>query len=164
MFEFGAGHSSAWYGRHAGRVVSVDDSAAWLKKVRPLVGSNVELLHRVSKTGTDLSAEGDSAYAGALTEYPPGSFDIIVVDGKERVACAQTAPSRLRDGGLIIFDNSDKPKFKPGLGLDFLHAHEFGRIDFSGPVAQVGTFNCTSVFAKNWERWVQNVPVVFQGW
>jgi len=37
IFEFGAGHSSVWYGRHAERVISVDDSAAWLEKVRPLV-------------------------------------------------------------------------------------------------------------------------------
>jgi hypothetical protein len=72
------------------------------------------------------------------------------------------APSRLRDGGLIIFDNSDKPKFKPG--LEYLHSQGFGRIDLSGPVAQVGTLNCTSVFAKKWDRWLGNIPVVFQGW
>ena len=130
--------------------------------MRSLVGKNVELIHRVSRTGTDLSEEGDSAYAGALTEYPPESFDIIVIDGKERVACAKSAPARLRRDGLIIFDNSDKPKFKPG--LDYLHSQGFGRIDFSGPVAQVGTLNCTSVFAKSWDRWLRNVPVVFQGW
>lgn len=73
VFEFGAGHSSVWYGQHAARVVSVDDSAAWLEKVRPLVGKNVELLHRVSKTGTDLSEEGDSTYAGTIAEYPPAA-------------------------------------------------------------------------------------------
>jgi hypothetical protein len=110
----------------------------------------------------DLSEEGILPMQVRSRNIRPRASTLSSSMERNGVACAKVAPSRLREGGLIIFDNSDKPKFKPG--LDYLHSCGFGSIDFSGPVAQVGAFNCTSVFAQNWKRWLQNIPVVFQGW
>lgn len=161
VFEYGAGYSTIWYGRHVRQVISVEDYVLWLEKVRPMVGSNVTLLHRISSTGTPTSCERNSAYASAIEEYPPASFDIIVVDGKERSKCASMAASRLREDGIIIFDNSDWPQCKAG--VDCLHSQGFGRIDFYGSVAQVGTRNCTSVFSKFGTRWTsENIPLINQ--
>ncbi len=157
VFEFGAGNSTVWYGRHAKEVVAVEHDTKWLEHVQRLVGSNVTLLSR-SMSGSELSPESESPYCVALYEYPPKYFDIIVIDGEERVQCAHVAPSRLRDDGIIVFDNSDRPVFGPG--LDYLHHQGFGRIDFYGFCADVGTYSCTSLFSKFETRWTtENVPV-----
>jgi hypothetical protein len=127
-----------------------------------MVGGNVTVLLRAT-AGTEATAVGNSPYHGALYEYPPKSFDIIAIDGMERLQCAQAAPSRLRDDGIIVFDNSDTIPFRPG--IDYLHERGFGRVDFYGFVPQVGTRKCTSVFSRFGTRWTtDDVPLVFQGW
>jgi predicted O-methyltransferase YrrM len=163
VFEFGGGYSTVWYGQHASEVVTVEHDRLWLDQVRPRIGKNVTLLQR-DAAGNDAEGAVGSRYYSAIEEYPANSFDIIVIDGKERVPCSRVAPSRLRDGGIIIFDNSDRPAFRPG--IDHLHAQGFGRIDFYGFVAGVGTRNCTSILSKQFDgRWaVENVPLIWQGW
>jgi predicted O-methyltransferase YrrM len=162
VFEFGAGYSTAWYGQHAKQVIAVEHNPRWLDDVRTMVSSNVTLLFRTT-SGTDATVEGDSSYFSALQEYPPKSFDIIVIDGMERLQCAHGAPSRLRDDGIIVFDNSDRVPYRPG--IDYLHKQGFGRIDFYGFVSQFGTRSCTSIFSMFGTRWnTENVPLVSQGW
>jgi hypothetical protein len=163
VFEFGGGYSTVWYGQHAAEVVTVEHDGKWLDQVRPMVGSNVTLLHR-GTPGNDVTSEGESHYYSAIQEYPLNSFDIIVIDGMERIRCAPLAPSHLREEGIIVFDNSDRPNFRPG--IDYLHSQGFGRIDFYGFIAGVGTRNCTSVFSKHFDaRWTaENVPLIWQGW
>jgi hypothetical protein len=160
VFEFGAGYSTVWYGQHAKEVIAVEHNSGWLNEVQAKVGSNVTLVFR-STAGTEATVEGESPYYSALLEYAPKSFDIIVIDGMERVQCAYAAPSRLRDDGIIVFDNSDRIPFRPG--IDHLHKLGFGRIDFYGFATQVSTRTCTSIFLKFGTRWTtENVPLVPQ--
>jgi hypothetical protein len=162
VFEFGAGYSTAWYGQHAKEVITVEHNSRWLDEVRTMVGRNVTLLFRTT-SGTDATVEDESPYCNALREYPPKSFDIIVIDGMERIQCAYAAPSRLRDDGIIVFDNSDRISYRPG--IDYLHKQGFGRVDFYGFVPQMGVRNCTSIFSMFGTRWTtENVPLVSQGW
>jgi hypothetical protein len=162
VFEFGAGFSTVWYGRQVRQVVAVDHVSGWLDQVRKLVGENVTLLLR-DTSASDLAVENKSPYQSALDEYPPDSFDIIVVDGMERVKCACAAPSQLRHNGIIILDNSDRPSFRPA--IDFLHEQKFARIDFYDFVAQAGIRTCTSVFSRSLAKWsTLNIPIVSQGY
>ena len=127
-----------------------------------MVGTNVTVLLRSAVEDHEIT-DPTSSYSSALEEYSPASFDIIVIDGMERVRCAQLAPSRLRDDGIIIFDNSDRTEFKAG--IDHLHEQGFGRIDFYGGIAQLGIRSCTSVFSKFGTRWTNtNAPLICQGW
>lgn len=162
VFEFGGGYSTVWYGRHAGQVVTVEHNAFWLEQVRRMVGGNVTLIHRETK-GNEATSDGDSVYCSAIENYPEKSFDIIVIDGMERIRCADMAASRLRDDGIVIFDNSDRRTLHAG--IECLHRKGFGRIDFYGFVTQVGTVSCTSVFSKFCSPWAaENVPLREQGW
>ena len=162
VFEYGAGNSTIWYGQHAKKVITVEHAPEWVDRVRTMVGTNVTVLLR-TVVGDEEIIDRASPYSSSLEEYSPGSFDIIVIDGMERVRCARVAPSRLRDDGIIIFDNSDRIAYKPGIA--HLHEQGFGRIDFYGGIAQLGIRSCTSVFSKFGTRWTTaNVPLVFQGW
>jgi len=97
VFEFGAGNSTVFWSRRAARVVSVDHSPAWCERIRSRLGANAEL-HLV---------ENPENYPRLLTERSE-LFDVIVVDGIERPACCAEAVKKLRPGGLIILDNSDR--------------------------------------------------------
>jgi Methyltransferase domain len=162
VFEYGAGNSTVWFGCRTERVVSVEHDSRWLAQVRGMVGENVTLLSRSALPDT-VTGHDESPYVASLEEFAPGSFDIIVIDGVERVACAGVAIPRLRQDGIVIFDDSDRPAFRPG--IERLHEYGFGRIDFYGFTGQTGTRKCTSIFSRFGTRWTaENVPLVSQGW
>ena len=74
-------------------------------------------------------------------------FDIIIIDGRDRVNCTKYAIYKLKKEGVIIFDNSDRKAYKDA--YDLLASTGFRRIDFWG----IGPINkyewCTSVFYRN---------------
>jgi len=56
------------------------------------------------------------------------NFDIIIIDGKHKYECPKNAVECLREGGLIILDNSDWfPKT-----ARVLRKHNLIQVDFSG--------------------------------
>jgi len=58
--------------------------------------------------------KGVPAYVEKLTEFPPGYFDVIVVDGLERLSCYRLAVQHLRPGGILVVDNSDNDRTTGG--------------------------------------------------
>ncbi len=97
VLEFGSGMSTAWYGRHAGQVVSIEDYEVWYQAVsaRLAMLGNVEYHF----------AEDRAAYVGLAPDQP---YDLIMIDGNWREDCVRFAISHLRIGGVIYLDNSDK--------------------------------------------------------
>ena len=99
VFEYGSGMSSIFWAKKAKRVVSVEDDERWCDTLRTMLPSNAELIY-----------EPDLAKFPNVIA-PREQFDVIVVDGpargRTRLKCCRAAFPHLRDGGLIILDNSD---------------------------------------------------------
>jgi hypothetical protein len=100
VFEYGSGNSTLFWASVAARVVSVEDDESWFRMLAPRVPDNCELILE-----TDLDAYPDAI------DRAGGQYDVIVVDGaargRTRLRCAEAALRRLRDGGMVILDNSD---------------------------------------------------------
>jgi len=100
VFEYGSGNSTLFWAAAAKRVVSVEDDEEWYGITRSRLPENCELTLE-----TDLDD-----YPAIIDRYAE-PFDVIVVDGAARghtrLKCARRAIGRLRDGGMIILDNSD---------------------------------------------------------
>jgi hypothetical protein len=80
-----------------------------------------------------------------ITKYV-NMFDIVVIDGRDRVNCAKNCTAALRSGGVLVWDNSDRVEYRDG--YDFLQAAAFKRIDFWGMGALATRRWCTSVFYR----------------
>jgi hypothetical protein len=120
VFEYGAGASSAWLAARAGEILSVEHDAGWHVLIAPLIGKfpNATLWHR------DLAGEG---YIGAIDEAG-GLFDLIVIDGRRRVECLARALPRLKPGGIILFDDSGRKRYRANIeGCGLPEQHYFGR-------------------------------------
>ena len=50
-------------------------------------------------------------YIAAIDEFEDEYFDIIAIDGRERVACLVHAIPKLRPGGVLVLDDSNRPKY-----------------------------------------------------
>ncbi len=55
-----------------------------------------------------------SSYVDAV-DAEPGLFDLVVVDGRARDACFHRAVSRLAPGGLLVFDNVDRERYRAAI-------------------------------------------------
>jgi hypothetical protein len=151
IFEFGAGSSTLWYGQRVARVIAVEHDPAWFSRLANLAPTNVELELRQAapdEIGKLESESAVSAYVGVIECSPARFFDVVVVDGMERLTCARSALPHLKDDGLLILDNSDRPV------VEYLADQGMGRIDFFGFAPGVGVPTCTSVFAQAFGRWV----------
>lgn len=137
VFEYGSGNSTIWWAERVSRVVSCEHDEEWFLKLKEQVPDNVQYIHQ------KLSPLGD--YSRAILQYDK-EFDIIVLDGRNRVNCAKNCLCALTDRGVIVWDNSDRDKYEAG--YDFLIENGFKRLDFKG-IGPINTYGwCTSMFYK----------------
>ena len=122
IFEWGAGASTVWLARRSGEVVSVEHDANWLDKFEKQAAEyyNVTFLYRAIDDGPD-------AYLGAIDQLG-GQFDLIVIDGRHRVACLQKAIPHLKSDGILVFDDSGRKRYRSGISnCGLTETRHFGR-------------------------------------
>lgn len=137
VFEWGGGRSTIFFARRAGSVVTVEHVRKWRRRlaarIEELGLENVTLRFvephdpaqgdppapspARSTLWSDPEAREDKpefrVYADAVLDYPDGHFDLVLVDGRARVACARNALDKLAPGGLLVLDNAEWPKYQP---------------------------------------------------
>jgi SAM-dependent methyltransferase len=140
VFEYGCGFSTIWWSKMVKEVVSIEHDKKWYEMARSAVPENVRI-HFV-----ELKYDGD--YSRKISEYE-NKFDIVVIDGRDRINCTKNSLRALKEDGVIIFDNSDRDCYQEG--YDFLENVGFKRIDFDG-MGPINNYSWrTSIFyrAKN---------------
>jgi hypothetical protein len=151
VFEYGSGASSHYWAERCLSIVSVESDEKWYARCSNNALPNQRLLYRDSR----------DSYAQAIREQGM-EFEVIVIDGAHRAACAEIAPLYLTSNGMIVVDNSDA--FPDVITL--LRSHELIEVDFSGMGPICNTAWCTSVFLKprfNIPRYHQDGQILITG-
>ena len=73
-------------------------------------------------------------------------FDIVIVDGRDRVNCIKNSISSLSDSGVMILDDSERSEYIDG--IQFLSLNNFKKLDFWGISPGLFYKKCTTVFYK----------------
>jgi hypothetical protein len=122
VFEYGSGSSTRFLSDRVASVCSVEHDKYWFERVRKTVtADNVTLLHR--------NLEGDGAYCRAIRDGG-GVFDLVIVDGRDRVNCVRQALGYLSPGGVLLLDNSERPRYRPA--HDLMNGAGFKSLNFTG--------------------------------
>lgn len=113
LLEFGCGGSTLTAARHVPRIVSVDSDPAWLAKVAAdpaLAGHDFTPFHAdigpVGEWGypVDESRMRDwPRYHAQIWRHMTGSPDVVLIDGRFRVACALQSLIHGKPDGLLLF-------------------------------------------------------------
>lgn len=122
-FEYGSGASTIWLARRCTTVHSVEHHAAFSELMRealaPYENTTLRLVEpehspapRVPSGKESHAGLDFAAYVGSIDEAP-GPFDVVVIDGRAREACLEAATRHLAPGGIIIFDNSARRRYRP---------------------------------------------------
>jgi len=108
VFEWGSGSSTVWLARRVRRVWSVDHDKFWRAKIR-------KWARREGVSGkikVFIYPFENMRYYESVKK-PRGDIDFIVIDGRNRVECFKRAAGRLRRGGYIMVDDTDRPLYGP---------------------------------------------------
>ncbi len=122
VFEFGSGQSTLFLSKLAAKVVAVEHDRDWFERINSRIPNNVDLLFR--------DVEGNPAYSKSVVDYGK-KFDLIIVDGRDRVNCVFNAYDALKENGVIVFDDSYREE-KYNKAFSFLKEKGFKTISFHG--------------------------------
>lgn len=137
VFEYGSGSSTFFYAKRAKKVVSVEHDEEWLNKVIKNKPANSEMIF------SKLEENGEYAKkAVTLAE----EFDIIIVDGRDRVNCCRHSIKALSPAGVIVLDDSEREHYNEA--RLFLKTEGFKELYFSGISPGLFYLKATSVFYK----------------
>ncbi len=137
VFEFGSGNSTLWYASRVGEIISLENDKNWYDIIQKELPANARIIYQ--------TLEYNSEYSQTANKQEK-KFQLIIVDGRDRVNCIKNSISALTTDGIIVFDNSDLPQYKEG--VDFLISNGFKKLDFIGLSPVTPHNNCTSVFYK----------------
>lgn len=137
VFEFGSGNSTLWWASRARAVRSVEHDEDWYLSMKNIVPANVDLVHR---------SLGDGSYAAEVLAGDE-LFDVIIIDGVERNECGKLCLQRLKDDGVVIWDNTERPDYEEGLSC--LDARGFRRLDLWGLSPGIDLMLCTSILYRS---------------
>ncbi len=146
VFEWGSGGSTVFFAQRVSRIVSIEHDREWYGKVGGSLGAvgNAECHLIEPEYGTIAECKSDvlayfsdsvpgtnfKAYASAIDDYAP--FDVVVIDGRARPSCVMHAHRKVRAGGFLLLDNSDRSYYERSV-REFLGTWERATFLGSGP-------------------------------
>lgn len=150
VFEWGSGSSTLYFCERVKKVVSIEHDREWFNRVRDLIVSNnikncdyflIEpkcfLLAKFfpynsmlynSKVFSKYENCLFRGYVRKIYDYPDGFFDLVFVDGRARAACIKHAVKKIKQGGVLMLDNSERELYQREIN----RLKKFKHIDFFG--------------------------------
>lgn len=104
ILELGAGYSTLWLAEKDVFVESYEHNPSWLEKVNRMLKNEQVNVHL------------HQAYNEVISNYPQDYFDIIVVDGINRLECVEQIYNSkiLKKGGYLLIDDIERRFHKNG--------------------------------------------------
>lgn len=137
LFEFGSGYSTSFYARLVHCVTSVESNEAWLELVKKRVPENVELIYKPDDT--------DGEYCRTV-HLSRRKYDVIIVDGRDRVNCLRQGVEALSDRGVILLDDSQRKEY--AAGISEARAKGFLALAFEGLKPAGNEIDRTTIFYR----------------
>jgi hypothetical protein len=166
VFEYGSGGSTLYWLRRGASVTSVEHDAAWHERVRQRVPPGASLDYRLVPAEPALPPPAcpDPAdpqaylsihypknglsyrrYVTQIDSFADGSLDLVLVDGRARTSCLAHAAAKVRPGGMLILDNSERAHYTLRNGAALAG---YTPIVFAGAGPLVPVFSQTTIYIR----------------
>lgn len=122
IFEWGMGASTIWFLRLFGSVISIERDSIWFDKVNSRIKEKNLAHGNMSICFSDIEQ-----YADFILGLEDNYFDLILIDGRNRCRCLGNALSKVKIGGMLCLDNSERPEYAKAVALmDTWDGYEWG--------------------------------------
>jgi len=132
--EYGSGRSTQFFSKRVKTLYSVEHDEAWYRQVKDQIqekGISNTLLNlkkpdhpitppKMTSEMEAFTSEKDfpnkdtsfTQYTAFIDSFENDFFDFILIDGRARRTCALKAKSKLKEGGLMVLDNSERKRYE----------------------------------------------------
>ncbi len=125
VFEWGSGASTLWLARRVDAITTVEHHKGFAEHIAPTLAEHANITSLVVEPVESSTPKVPSAKEGhkgldfadyvATIDSAGGPFDLIVIDGRAREACLRAAVPHLADGGIIVFDNTKRRRYREAM-------------------------------------------------
>jgi len=163
IFEYGSGSSTLYFSRRVAQVFSIEHHQGWFEQLQQMIDQqalkNVDC--RLIEPET-VNENQDPAYLSSLPLYhhetfeiyvksidtfPDEYFDLVMIDGRARTDCIARAKNKIKCGGYLVVDNSERKHYFDG--NDFLrNEKEWETRHIVGITPYTFVYSRTSFFRK----------------
>ena len=108
LFEFGSGFSTLFYAGLVRRVVCVEHDEKWYELQKESLPENAEIVFR--------NMDVDGEYCRTILNTG-NEWDVVVVDGRDRVNCVKQSIDTLSERGVVVLDDSSRERYQEGISF-----------------------------------------------
>lgn len=105
VFEWGSGHSTVFFAARVALIVSVEHNSKWARDTAGRL--NTHSLE-ADLNFVPLILDGWREYVAIIGGYSDEFFDLIFIDGKARFSCLRHAIPKVKPGGYIMLDDTER--------------------------------------------------------
>jgi len=166
VFEYGSGGSTLFWIYYGANVVSIEYDPQFYKFMKKKLLPNKSMDYRLiipdiadhydeffDLSNPEKYYSSDTTfhnydffnYVTQIDAFPDESFDLILIDGRARPACIKHSVNKVKIGGLIILDNSDRDYY---LINNEKCLENFSKIEFYGAVPENNIFSKTNIYTR----------------
>ena len=138
IFEFGSGYSTSFIARLVQTVTSVEYEKYWLQLVNETAPKNVKLIYK--------EMDIDGGYCRTINSTGH-QYDVVVVDGRDRVNCIKQSFKALSERGVVLLDDSQRGRYREC--IDYAKEKGFRTLDFVGLRPQKSGIGKATLFYRN---------------
>jgi hypothetical protein len=146
VFEWGSGHSTFYFAERVKRIISVEHNFEWYDKIGPMLNEydNFDYFYvpierlkiktdyypgSYSSKNSKYKGYSFEGYVKIIDSYPDNIFDFILIDGRSRASCVLHALNKIKSGGYLMLDNSERNHYSCILS----YLSKYKKQDFYGP-------------------------------
>lgn len=165
VFEYGAGGSTFFYSKRVKWVVSVEHDVDWFNRVKAALverrvnNCDCRLVPPEPMIQPDWSPHAPEAYcssneayrtyqfrryAASIDSFPDEFFEFVSIDGRARPSCIYHARRKVKAGGYLMLDNSERPHYRKAKEL----LSDWEKYEFYGPGPHNHYFWETTIWKK----------------
>lgn len=134
VFEWSSGCSTIWFASRAYEVVAIEHDLGWVEwvahRLAALDGVRAECRYVPVLTDEQLrdfcwradwkyyevlgrapARPQFRDYIAAIDGFEDQYFDVIAIDGRKRLGCLLHGVSKLKAGGVVLLDDSNRPRY-----------------------------------------------------
>lgn len=160
--EWGSGFSTLTFPNllsDSAEWMSIEHNEEWHKLIdQKKVPDQVQLVHVAADQEPVTEPDGSYSDFKAYIEYPKGTFDFILIDGRARTHCLKRAYDLISDNGLIMLHDANRKSYLENTSMfkhQYLftdHRKTFGGIWLGSKIKSIESFIDIQLHQKLWNH------------
>jgi hypothetical protein len=169
VYEYGMGGSTLFLAKRVKEIISIEHDPTWFNRVKEIIkekGYNnwkgyliepeiiIDPINNTDPSDPESYISEDKGfngqffrnYAMSIDQYSDQYFDLIVIDGRARPSCFKHSLAKIKKGGFIVLDNSERDYYY--VIHEALASKNWQKYNFYGPGPYGLTFWQTSFWKK----------------